>query len=150
MGGWRRAVQLGSRLVRSSNRSNSCRSLTAVSGEHWSMYIEFLCPAAVRSQSQTRHAGSHGCTRCFTVAANATLHPQTVWLKTLTPTGPGQLHNLRTFADLPAHSELTMPSLSPTMNQVMLCYLCLQTELCNVTHIKQTSQACQLTVVQGH
>ena len=114
------------------------------------MYSNFLLLTPVRSCQHTCHAGN-GCGRCFTSAANATLHPQTVWVRTLTPMGPGQLLNLRTFADLPAHSELTMPSLSPTMNQVMLCYLCLHIELCHAAVFsKHTSQAGQLTILQAH
>lgn len=124
MGGWRRAVQLGARLVRSSGRQTSCRPLTAAAGEHKAVAAAFLwtCSRCLLSIYLVHSSTDNlGCTRCFASAASTTLHPQAVWSRTLRPLSPGQWLSCRTFADLPAHSELTMPSLSPTMNQVCLC-----------------------------
>ena len=118
-------MQLGSRLIRSSSRSNNWRAAAAVPGAACfccisaALALEYPSGISVAlSNSLNFAAGGSGCARCFTALANATLHPQTNWLRTLTPLGPSQLVSLRGFADLPAHSELTMPSLSPTMNQV--------------------------------
>lgn len=80
-------MQLGARFIRSTNRNN--KGFTAVTG------------------IQT-------CNRCYTAGLTSVHQPN--WLRTLVPLGP-QLVSLRGFADYPAHSELTMPSLSPTMSQ---------------------------------
>ncbi|KAA6412928.1 MAG: hypothetical protein FRX49_13770 [Trebouxia sp. A1-2] len=87
MSSWRRAVQLGARFIRSTTKTN--KGLAAVTG----------VPT---------------CTRYYSTGITLIQHPQ--WPRTLVPPGP-QLVSLRGFADLPAHSELTMPSLSPTMSQ---------------------------------
>ena len=125
MGGWRRAVQLGSRLIRSSSRASSCRTATAVTGMAGAAQsLPATCSAMPTHRRRYKggcHAGSPSCIRCFTGVASVTAHPQTSWLRTLAPLAPGQILNIRGFADLPAHSELTMPSLSPTMNQVCCC-----------------------------
>lgn len=87
MSSWKRAVQLGARFIRSTTKTN--KGVAAVTG----------IPT---------------CTRYYSTGIALIQHPQ--WLRTLVPLGP-QLVSLRGFADLPAHSELTMPSLSPTMSQ---------------------------------
>lgn len=81
-------MQLGARFVRASTRSSN-RGFPAL-------------------------AGTQTCSRCFT--SGITLAQQPSWLRAVRPLSP-QLVSIRGFADFPAHSHLTMPSLSPTMSQ---------------------------------
>ncbi len=126
MSSWRRAVQLGARFIRSTTKTN--KGFAAVTGGQllsslWTVEIpqrtrpSIIVPIRhfIRPKQWTCSAGIPTCTRYYSTGITLIQHPQ--WLRTLVPLGP-QLVSLRGFADLPAHSELTMPSLSPTMSQV--------------------------------
>lgn len=122
MTSWRRAVQLGARYIRASSRTNI--GFTALAGMHALITITVLWLVTysrqylflIVSMPRLLIAGTQTCSRCF--ASGVTLTQQPSWLRVLTPLSP-QLVSIRGFADLPAHSHLTMPSLSPTMSQVM-------------------------------
>ena len=85
-----------------------------------------LAPAGLSSHHEalcclTPSAAGHamgGLLRQLHVLARQQPQPSAMGSRALLPLGPRQLIAQRGFADLPAHTEMQMPSLSPTMSQV--------------------------------
>ena len=97
-----RLPRLGGRLL---------RALAAESGTCGTLERDAAAQAASRGFHALARSGGRAARPCAAAAGAFSLRPGSA-------SGAFSLQLLRQFADLPSHTTLAMPSLSPTMSQV--------------------------------